>query len=138
MKLKLKLPCHVQVDGESVTLHMSSTADRIGIALQGCMFLGLAVALPFLGEIASDARSSVAAGLRHTIRGYLAASEHAEGRPELRAHLSVIRASIRLSPSDEEAFFALIEQAVEFAKSRQTPDGARLVWSSVVYPELKK
>ena len=85
-------------------------------------------------ELATLARKSVVAGLRQTIRGYESAAVQAELSPELRRHILVVRAKLRLSEEDTKHFLQMIEDAVDFARERDTDEGVRLNWSSIVYP----
>ena len=88
-------------------------------------------------ELAPLTHKSVAVGLRHAMRGYLAASKQAESDPKIRESMSVVRDIARLSSEDAETFFNLIEEAVRFARSHESPVGTRLYWSSIVFPDLK-
>jgi len=85
-------------------------------------------------ELAALTRKSVAAGLRQTVRGYLAATERVAEAPESAHGIQIIRATARLSLEDTRAFLGLLNAASEFAKRHETPDGERLCWTSVVYP----
>jgi DNA-binding transcriptional ArsR family regulator len=86
-------------------------------------------------ELDALARRSVVSGLRHTIRGYETASTIAEKDVQKRPYLQVIRVACRLSEEHAKSFFELIEEAARFAKDHEQPDGVRLHWSSVVFPE---
>lgn len=85
-------------------------------------------------ELASITRKAVAAGMRESLRKYLSAAERAEGEPELRSFMHIIRAGVRLSPEDAQEFMRLIESASEFAKDHERKDGVRLQWASLVSP----
>jgi DNA-binding transcriptional ArsR family regulator len=85
-------------------------------------------------ELASITRKAVAAGMRETVRKYLAAAERAESEPELRRSMHIIRANLRLSPDDAQEFMRLIEAASDFAKEHERKDGVRLQWASLVSP----
>lgn len=88
-------------------------------------------------ELASITRRAVTAGLRSTIRGYEAAAAKAQEDQSLREYMHVIRAAVRLSPDDAQAFMAMIESASKFAREHDTRDGVRLHWSSLVFPDVK-
>ncbi len=97
--------------------------------------------LPKLGsdpEVAVLRRKAVAAGLRHVSRGYEEASRAAETDAEVRPYMNIIRATERLSQEDTKTFFAMIEEAVNFVKSHEAPDGRRLHWSSVAFPDVPR
>jgi hypothetical protein len=89
-------------------------------------------------ELAEVTRKAVAAGLRQTTRKYEQAAKAAVLDPSLRNNMSVIQASIRLSPADAETFIGMIEAANRFARDAQQGDGIRLIWSSLVIPEVTR
>lgn len=102
--------------------------------------LGTRVRLPKVDrspELAALTRKTVAAGLRHVMRGYLQAGEAAAKDPSLRSQMHIVRANVRLKPQDMEEFVALIEKASQFATERRSEDGDRVMWSSVVFPLVK-
>ncbi len=88
-------------------------------------------------ESAPLVRRAVTAGLRQTIRGYELAAAEAANRPEADLNIQVIRAAVRLRPHDMDIFLSLLNQAAEMARSAEVPDGVRMNWSSVVYPDLR-
>ena len=89
-------------------------------------------------SIAAISRRAVAAGIRQSLRGYLAAAEAAAKHPEETNYVQVIRAAIRLRPDDAETFYSLLKKASDFARAHEAADGERLHWSSLVYPDLKR
>jgi predicted ArsR family transcriptional regulator len=88
-------------------------------------------------EVAALARKAVKAGFAATTRGYLKAAENAEHDPAVRSHMHLIRANLRLSEEDAKTFLELLESANKFASEHRTEEGARLLWSSAVYPPPK-
>ena len=89
-------------------------------------------------EVAVQSRKAVLAGFRQVARGYQRAAEASERDPKLRAKMHAIRMNVRLKPSDARAFIDLIENAVAFADERRDEAGARLIWSSIVFPDLPR
>lgn len=85
-------------------------------------------------QIAGLIRKSVAAGLRQTTRGFLAAAKAAETSPETQKLLDVVRLNARLSPEDARELMRRIGEVVKFADEHRQEDGVRLVWSSLLYP----
>lgn len=87
-------------------------------------------------QVAALTRKAVKAGLSATARGYLKAAELAESDAAVRSHMHLLRMNLRLSSEDAKKFLGMIEAAQEFASAKRNESGARLVWSSAVYPPI--
>jgi len=76
------------------------------------------------------------AGLRQTARGYRRAAEAAERDPSLPIERHVLRGVFRLRPENARQVLDAIEAAFELARRLNSPDGDRLIGSSVFFTDV--
>lgn len=79
-------------------------------------------------EIAIQARLSVVAGLRSTMRGFERASKIGS------ADVHVIYLYSRLNSRALRVIHEVLDEVAKFAKANETADGETFRWSSVVFP----
>lgn len=89
-------------------------------------------------DVSAANRKAVLAGIRQTTRGFEAATLAAELDPRLRQNMHVIKTALRLLPDDAKRIRALIEEAARLAKTLEHPQGDRLHWSSMFFPEVRR
>ncbi len=88
--------------------------------------------------LASIVRHTVSSGLRRAVRGYEKAASLAKDKTKVADGFHIIQTRLKLSSDDQREFLAMIEQAVQFAKERESSDGNPLNWTSLVFLEKAK